>query len=284
MSVFSSLDRWALLAGVLCYVAAAAGTIWAMLRSRRSVTGRLYAVVAAGFALQTFGLYLRGQTVGGCPIGNNFEVIQFVAWSLMLLYLVVGPAFQVSILGVASAVLGALLGALAFTVPAWDLPRAADAVRLSPWIEFHAALALFSYGVFALLAVTAQAQLVQHANLKRKRLNLTFSLLPPLVQLEEIGLRLLVTGFALLTISLLVGSVFWLRHLDSVDVLKLGVTTAVWLAFGTVLALRLARRLVSESLAWTCLLLFLAVLLSLWPVNARRSDRAAVAPAAVRPL
>lgn len=277
------LDRWAMLAGVLCYVAAAVGTIWAQLRSRRSVTAQLYAVVATGFALQTFGLYLRGRAVGGCPISNNFEVIQFVAWSLLLLYLVVGPAFQVSILGVASAVLGALLGVLAFAVPAWDLPRAADAVRLSPWIEFHASLALFSYGVFALLAVTAQAQLVQHANLKRKRLNLTFSLLPPLVQLEEIGLRLLVTGFALLTISLLVGSVFWLRHPDTVDMLKLGVTTAVWLASGIVLALRLARRLVSESLAWTCLLLFLAVLLSLWPVNARRSDRAA-APPAVRPL
>ena len=272
MNFSAHLDRWAMLAGVALYVAAAAGTVWALLRSRRSATTRLYLVVAAGFALQTLGLYLRGQQVGGCPISNKFEVIQFVAWSLMLLYLVVGPAFQVSILGISCAVLGALLGALSFLVPAWDVARTAGVARLSPWIEFHAALALFSYGVFALLGVTSQAQLLQHANLKRKRINLTFSLLPPLVQLEEISLRLLVTGFALLTFSLLVGSVFWVRHVESVELLKLGVTTAVWLSYGIVLALRLARRLVSDALAWACMLLFLAVLLSLWPVNASRHD------------
>ena len=42
---------------------------------------------------------------------------------------------------------------ISLAFPAWDGTRSNNLFGGNPWIEFHAALALFSYGVFALLAL-----------------------------------------------------------------------------------------------------------------------------------
>jgi hypothetical protein len=58
----------------------------------------------------------------------------------------------------------------------------------------------------------------------------------------------------------------------------------VWLAYLLALLLRLGRKLVSQRLAWTCLALFAAALLSLGPVNASRHPvTPAGPPAASKP-
>jgi hypothetical protein len=81
--------------------------------------------------------------------------------------------------------------------------------------------------------------------------------------------RLLVAGVVLMTWSLGIGSIHWLQDLSSVDTPKL-LTAGVWLAYLLALILRLGRKLDSQRLAWACLALFAAALLSLGPVNASR--------------
>ncbi len=240
--------------------------LWLLLRRGRPLNVAMYAIILAGYVMQLAGLYLRGQAVGGCPLGNTFELFQFTAWSAITLYLVVGVTFRTSLLGYFTACLAATLTLVSLSIPAWDATRRAGIFGGNAWIEFHAALALFSYGVFALLALTALMLLLRNYSLKHKHLGGLFSFLPSIIDLDLISVRLLGVGVALLAASLAVGSVWWLRDLDRIGLPHL-LTVAVWAAYATALGLRLGGRLISTRFAWTGMILFVVALLSLGAIS-----------------
>ena len=272
-------DRaWIWLASACYFIGFILG-IAALLRDRRQSRLTVYSVLAAGFILQTLGLYLRGRAVRGCPIGNTFEIFQFTAWSAIALYLVVGATFRLSLLGYFTSCLSAVLSLVSLVNPAWDAARHVAAFGGNAWVEFHAALALFSYGVFALLALTSCMYLLQNYSLKQKHLHGLFSFLPSIIELDQISLRLLVAGVVLMTWSLGLGSIHWVQDLASVDLPKLLVTAGIWFAYLATMILRLSDKLVSQRLAWACVALFAAALVSLPVVNASRHSVPPVAPA-----
>lgn len=254
---------------------------WSFLRRGRPTGVLVYGLIAIGYGLQLAGLGIRGRAVGGCPLGNTFELLQFTAWSAISLYLVVGVAFRSSVLGFFTASLAATLTLVSLAVPAWDAARRVRIFGQNPWIELHAALALFSYGVLALLALTSLMLLLRHFSLKSKNLGGIFSFLPSMVDLDQIGLRLLTTAVVLLAASFAVGSNYWLRDSASATSFKLIFTVAVWLAATVALILRLRGQLLAKRFAWTGLLLFAAALLSLWPVDASRTPKVVPAPQSV---
>jgi ABC-type uncharacterized transport system permease subunit len=272
-------DRtWLWLAAVCYLIGFILGTV-ALLRDRRQSRMAIYGIVCLGFILQTLGLYLRGHAVKGCPIGNTFEIFQFTAWSAIALYLVVGPTFRLSLLGFFTSCLSAVLTLLSLTNPVWDATRHITAFGGNAWVAFHAALALFSYGVFALLALTSAMYLLQTYSLKQKHLRGLFSFLPSIIELDQISLRLLVVGVVLMTWSLGLGSIHWIHDFASVDLSKLLVTAGIWFAYSAAMILRLSGRLVSQRLAWACVALFTAALISLPVVNASRHSVPSPPPA-----
>ena len=266
----SFTDRnWLWIASALYLAGFALGTVGVVAEKRHS-RGVMFFIIAAGFAVQTFGLYLRGLVVHGCPIGNTFELFQFTAWSATALYLVIGPTFRLSLLGYFTSSLSAVLTILSLAVPAWDAVRAVDVFHGNTWIEFHAALALFSYGVFGLLALTSTMYLLQLYSLQNRNMRGFFSFLPSILDLDHIGFRLLTFGVLLITASVSVGSVYWFRDTTTVDLTKLISTVGVWIAYAVVLGLRWRSLLLAKRLAWVCISLFALALLSLGPVNASR--------------
>lgn len=275
-----SNDRLWLWLGAACYLAGfALGTV-VMIRKQPQSRTLMYLIVSAGYLFQTMGLYLRGSTVRGCPLGNQFEILQFTGWSATTLYLLVGATFRLSLLGYATSMLAAALAVVSLSIPAFDATRRVGIFGGNPWIEFHAALALFSYGVFALLSLTSALFLIRHSSLKSKRLSGAFAFLPPIVDLDHISLRLLIAGVGLLAASLAVGSVWWFQDTEIVNLSKLLVTVGIWAAYGIALALRLLNVLLPKRLAWICILLFAAALLSLGPVDASRNPTSRPLPAA----
>ena len=245
------------------------GTI-SLLRGERQSNKVINTIIVLGYVAQLLGLYARGRVVGGCPLGNYFEIFQFTAWSAISLYLVVGVTFRSSLLGYFTSCLAAVLTTLSLAIPAWDATRRTQIFGGNPWIELHAALALFSYGVFALLALTALMLVLRYYSLRTKRISGWFSFLPSILDLDHISVRLLVTGVVLMTASLIGGAVYWVRDLSSVNLTKLVITIAIWLAYCIALALRLHGNLLARRFAWTCLALFGAALVSLKPVDASR--------------
>ncbi len=271
-------DRTAIALGTGFYAAGLLYGCWSLVFRRRYSRLASYGLIAFGWILQTTGLFLRGQATHSCPIGNTFEVFQFVAWSCTLLYLFVGPAFRMSLLGFFTSGMAVLLGVLSLVVPAWDSALRVRPFGADPVVAIHASLALFSYGVFALLALTSLMYLLQHRNLRRKQLGGAFALLPSIVALDHINLRLLAVGTALLTLALALAGVHWQGHPDAVAHAKLAATVAVWLCYCVALVQRLRQRLVALRFARVGLLLFLAPLLSLWLVNSPRRSAAPVEP------
>jgi len=252
--------------GVLLYTGGFVFGLAHVSRARKHSRAALFGIVLTGFVAQTIGLYLRGIVSGSCPLGNRFEIVQFTVWSLILLYMAVGPVFRMSLLGFFSAGLAAFLGILSLVVPQWDGPRNPHIFGINIWIELHAALAIFSYGVFGILALTCAMYLLQNYSLKRKKTKGLFPFLPSIIQLDQMILRLLMTGVGLLTFSLIMGSFYWLQNLGSVNWPKLAVTIAIWFAYLLVAFLRLRKNVVAHTLAWTCILLFVVALASIWPV------------------
>jgi HemX protein len=265
-------DRALLWLGALLYLAGFLTGLVALTRRQSPLGLRtiLNTLLVGGWGFQMAGLYVRGLAVGGCPLGNTFEIVQFVAWSAMVVYFFVGPILHGTLIGLFTAGYAAALALVSLLVPHWDLTRGLKIFGHNPWIELHAALAVFSYGVFGLLALTALMQLLQSWSLKHKRLNGLFWFLPSVVKLDLICSRLLTLGVLLLTFSLAVGASWWVRDTASVDVPKLTVTLGVWGSYLLVGLLRWRARLVAVRFAWVCLVLFLLALLSLGPVNSSR--------------
>lgn len=273
-------DRALLWLGALLYFSGFLTGLVALTRRQAPAGLRtiLNTLLVGGWGFQMAGLYVRGLAVGGCPLGNTFEIVQFVAWSAMVLYFFVGTAFRGSLLGLFTAGYAATLALVSLLIPAWDHMRGEKFFGQNPWIELHAALAVFSYGVFGLLALTSIMQLLQNWSLKHKRLNGLFWFLPSVVQLDQINFRLLALGVLLLTFSLGVGASWWVRQTATVDQPKLVVTVAVWFAYLVVGLLRWRARLISVRFAWVCLVMFIIALLSLGPVNSSRHHEVVLTP------
>jgi ABC-type uncharacterized transport system permease subunit len=272
------IDRtWIWIAAACYLVGVVIGTV-ALIRNRRQPAAQIYLIVAGGFILHTIGLYLRGLEVKGCPLGNTFELFQFTAWSATVLYLGVGLTFRLSLLGYFTSLLSLVLTAVSLAIPAWDATRRVGIFGGNVWIEFHAALALFSYGVFALLALTSIMFVLRNYSLKHKRLSGLFAFLPAIRDLDHISVRLLNAGLALLSASLLVGAAYWVRALESVNLAKLFVTVAIWVAYGAVWWLRRQGKLHGTRFSWVCVGLFAAALLSVYPVDSSRRIDTVSAP------
>ena len=153
-------------------------------------------------------LGLERELVQGCPLGNGMERIQFILWSLVLGYLIIRVLFRLNLIfaaGVAS-----IGGALSLSFPSLDSAywekSGYDGLFSNHWVELHASVAIFSYGIFGLLATVSVMYLIQRKALRTKRPGSLAPFLPSIQQMEIAGARLLLIGSVFLTCSIVVGS------------------------------------------------------------------------------
>jgi ABC-type uncharacterized transport system permease subunit len=263
-------DRNVFLVATSLYGFATLLGLYGIIRSKPYPRIGVLPLVSIAFLIQTFALNLRGTEVGGCPLGNPFEVAQFISWSAVLLYFIIGPACRLRLLGLFTAAFAGSLGLAAALLPAWDHPYPPGKFGGDPWIELHAALAIFSYGVLTILTLVSAMFLLQQHGLKHKRHKGIYAILPSVQQLDTMAWRLLLTGSACLSAALIFGTLFWLENPERVPVFKLSMTSLVWLGYLLVVLLRLKNKLVTRRHAYAAIALFIFALLSLWPVQTAR--------------
>jgi ABC-type uncharacterized transport system permease subunit len=266
--------------GASIYLSAFVFGLIALLLRKPYPRAAMFALLSGGFIFQTLGLNLRGAEIKGCPLGNIFEISQFIAWSLVLLYFIIGPAFKLRLLGFFTAGLAGALSGTALLIRSWDSPYPPGIFGGNPWIELHAALAMFSYGIFAIVALVSVMFLIQQHGLKKKQFKGLYQYLPSVQQLDLMAKRLLITGVVVLSAALIFGSVFWINNPERVSVFKLSVTCLVWAGYLTVVVLRIQKRLVTRRHAIASISLFLFALASLWPVQSARDTAATDEPSA----
>ncbi|WOO39279.1 cytochrome c biogenesis protein CcsA [Rubellicoccus peritrichatus] len=242
----------------------------ASLKSKEKVwhTGMIL-LLGGGFIFQSLGLFFRGLIEKAFPLGNPFELLQVLAWSAIALDLVLRPLFRLRLLNFFGSGLAAILGLFSLCVSSWDYIPQPSQLDGSPWVGFHAALAVFSYAVFGVLAITSLMYIIQHHGLEARRSGGIFDRLPAIRQLEEINGKLIVFGVSILTISVIIGVLNWFAQPGTVSLLKVLVAAAVWGAYLAVLVLRKVNMLVAAPFAISCVMLFVGALISLWPLTQR---------------
>jgi len=241
--------------------------------------------IILGFIFHTRALFLRGLDVHGCPLGNTLERIQFILWSLILTYLILRIIWRLNLLGAFCAGLSMFAGWFTLYVESFDPPYwvAENYQRLfsDPWIELHASIAIFSYGIFSLLAVVSFMYLMQRQALLSRKSNQLGSFLPPIHNLEHASFRLLSIGVFFLTLSLVVGGMHWSKQPEFVTTTKLIITLALWLGYTLLFFLRMGNKLFGSRFAKSCIALFLIAILSLSFVSSKaEKTKSSLLPAA----
>src|SRR5256885_6305463 len=255
------MDRDLLIVSTLCFLAAIVRTI-VLLRAGIFKPGRFsFLAIGLGFIFQTAFLSIRGHALGRCPLTNLFEVLIFLAWAIALIYMLIGPAFRLSLMG-------AFTAPLVFTIQVFALLAPIDVrheVKLPPnsWLEFHASISMVAYGVFALACIAGAMYLVQERQLKTHQLHSIFYHLPPLTDLFAAITRLLWWGFVLYTLGLVSGF-FTGGPLPRVQLVA---AIGVWLLYAAILQGRHLRRLAPKRVATLCILGFTVALTLLWGIG-----------------
>src|SRR6202035_4221349 len=255
------MDRYLLIVSTVCFLAAVVRTI-AALRAGVFRPGRFnFLTVGLGFIFQTAFLSIRGHALGRCPITNLFEVFIFLAWSIALVYILIGPAYRLSLMGAFTAPLVFLIQSFVLLAPI-DVRHAVN-LPANPWLEFHASISLVAYGVFALACIAGVMYLIQERQLKTHHLRSIFYYLPPLSDLFAAITRLLWWGFALYTLGLASG--FFVGQ--PLPVIQIICAIGVWLLYAAILQGRYWRRLAPKSIAALCIIGFSAALTLLWGIT-----------------
>src|SRR6266496_4014882 len=260
-STIGLVDRNLLIISTICFLAAVVRTAVA-LRAGVFRSGRFnFVAIGLGFVFQTAFLAIRGHTLGRCPLTNLFEVFIFLAWSIALIYILVGPAYRLSLMGAFTAPLVVLLQGFALIAP-MDI-RHPVKLAANPWLEFHASVSLVAYGAFALACIAGVMYLVQERQLKTHQLHSVFYHLPPLSDLFAAITRLLWWGFALYTLGIVSG--FFTGHpLPRPQVVC---AFGVWLLYAAILQGRHLRRIAPKHVAALCIIGFSAALALLWGIT-----------------
>jgi HemX protein len=255
------VDRYLLIVSTFCFFAAIVRTILS-LRARVFQPGRFsFLAIGLGFIFQTAFLSIRGHELHRCPLTNLFEVFIFLAWSIALIYMLVGPTYRLSLMGAFTAPLVFLLQTFALIAPI-DVRHASKAPANS-WLEFHASTSIIAYGAFGLACIAGVMYLVQERQLKTHHLHSIFYHLPPLTDLFAAITRLLWWGFVLYTLGVVSGF-FTGGPLPRVQLVA---AIGVWLLYAAILQGRHLRRLAPKRVAALCILGFTAALTLLWGIT-----------------
>ncbi len=252
------MERLVLAVSLLFFLAGFGYTLYAF-GAGRFLPNRLnFILIAGGFFLQTLFLYERGRQIGRCPLTNLFEVLVFLSWALVLIYLVVGAAYRLSLMGAFTSPVASGLLLASLLLP---LDRAASrpASPPDPWLEMHGALSVIAYGALALAAVAGVMYLVQQCQIKSRHPGSVSYHMPSIADLATANARLIFLGWTLLTAGLIAGFAVGMPE----GAAKLWWSGAVWLLYGGMVLARRIRGLSPGRQARFSVAAFVLVLVSL---------------------
>jgi len=223
---------------VLAYAAACA-LFFAHL-ARRGASGRLaraarwHLGIAAGCHGAWIALASLGENV--CPVGSIHFLGSVAAFFASILYLGLWKRARLEALGVfvAPVALTFVLGSRFVETPERHMTGA--------FVALHVLVNLLGEAFFLLACGAAVLYLLQEKQLKQKRGGGWLGRLPSLEALDRAAHKFLLSGFPLLTIGIVSGTV-WAGRLENgtpAEIARAAFGYGTWLLFGAVLVLRAA--------------------------------------------
>jgi ABC-type uncharacterized transport system permease subunit len=246
------MDRWFLIVATL--LAAMAGVRGLMiLRHGKRSCWTVWWMVAV-MLCQIGYLALRGEMRGACPLRSIAEISVFLAWSLTLFYLLVGPVYRISLLGVFTAPVVVIFQGFAL-LPGRLAANPEKVLNTSFWGETHSAMSVLAYGALALAAVAGVMFLVLDHQLKEHHLKGgLFRHLPPVPELLVSLERLLWLGMALLTAGVIAGLLMPVVGKDAMGHLIAAI--GVWAGYVVLMVTKRVRGITGRRFALGAVALF----------------------------
>lgn len=238
------------------------------LKSKDSYSHTLtYLFLLFGFVLQSIALYMRALVIHACPLGNTFEILQFIIWSLVLLFLLIRPVIKIKALGLFIIFIAALASTISLSIPSLDSSYLNSLKASDPFIELHASLAIFSYAIYMLLAIVSSMLLIQQWGLKKQRFQGLFRHLPAVQKLDSIANVLVWIASLTLFVGILFGSFYWNENPETVPLFKLLLTTFILTLYCVVGVLKYLNKITPQKQAIAYIVLFALAILSLGAVQ-----------------
>ena len=238
------------------------------LKSKDSYSHTLtYLFLLFGFVLQSIALYMRALVIHACPLGNTFEILQFIIWSLVLLFLLIRPVIKIKVLGLFIIFIAALASTISLSIPSLDSSYLNSLEASDPFIELHASLAIFSYAIYMLLAIVSSMLLIQQWGLKKQRFQGLFRHLPAVQKLDSIANVLVWIASLTLFVGILFGSFYWNENPETVPLFKLLLTTFILSLYCVVGVLKYLNKITTQKQAIAYIVLFTLAILSLGAVQ-----------------
>jgi cytochrome c-type biogenesis protein CcsB len=234
-------------------------------KSTRAVIARAASALMMAALVANAGLMImRWHDAGRAPLKSLFESLVFFSLCIAIVYVFFEWIYKTRVFGVPAMLLS--LGCLVYALAKWD----AEIVKLppalqSPWFVPHVMVYFVGYAAvtiaFALAAIQLLAPRVPFVQRLLSIKAGTIMTGEPL-DLEKMSYELVRFGFALLTIGLLVGSVwaksawgdFWVWDP------KENWSLVTWLVYGGYLHLRRVRGWRGEKGAWLLIVGFAVVM------------------------
>jgi cytochrome c-type biogenesis protein CcsB len=248
----------ALYAAAMAFYAAA----W---RSTKAVVGRVGTALMCVALVANLGLIVqRWIEADRAPFKSLFESLVFFAFTTGVVYLVWERLYRTRVFGAMAMLLS--LGIIGYALSKWD----AEIVKLPPalqsaWFVPHVVVYFVGYAAVGLAAGLAAIQLLApRVPLVQRIVSMKAGtiLSGEALDLDKMTYELVRFGFVLLTVGLLVGSVwaksawgdFWVWDP------KENWSLVTWLVYGAYLHLRRVRNWRGDRAAWLCLLGFSVVM------------------------
>jgi ABC-type uncharacterized transport system permease subunit len=246
---------------LLCYLFGFGYSVYSLATNKYLTSRMTFLAICAGFLLTTVFLFDRGHAIGRCPITSRFEVLVFMTWSMVLIYLVIGSTYRLSLMGVFTAPVASGLLFLAVSLPADE--AAPIKIKVNPWLEAHTSSLMVACGAFALACVAGVMYLIQEQQLKRRNPGSIFFRLPPITALSVANSRLLWLGFTLFTVGLATGFLIGQR----IDWMQAAWSIAVWCVYGGILIARVRNAVAAKWVATLSIVAFSLLLSTFWGIR-----------------
>ena len=256
---------------------AAAGVAYAVHFARRDVTvGRTATtLLLLGVLTHTFVIGMQTMEVQHVPIANPSRAVSTFVWLLTLSYLYLELTTDERAMGVFILPVIAGLQLIPVLSPGIEKP---DPVLDSPWFWVHVSSLLFAYATFGLAGILGLTYVLQFKEIKKKHLGYFYTRLPSLQILDRMNSRATTTGWAFLTLGLIVGVVWTMEarrftpdnsnlQAMSLDDPKIFFAVVTWVVYSFAVAARKMMGWNGRRAAWLSTLGFVIVLLTFLPLS-----------------
>jgi cytochrome c-type biogenesis protein CcsB len=184
------------------YAVGALHVLLQALTRRKLLTSWTVTATLAGFAFHTASLSQRWTEAGHFPAVGLHDVSSFLAWAIVLVFLLTYTRTRVEALGLAVYPVAFALVLLANLTPAAESD---DPILKGFFLPIHATLAFLGYAALFVAFAMGILYLIQERELRNRSPRAFYYIIPSLERCDTISGRSVEVGFAFLTFAIVTG-------------------------------------------------------------------------------